>query len=134
MFSISDQESTHYRILIAIPLLLGIIFLYIEPPAIPLADAVPPGAFELILDKSSGNEKIKITEHRKITPAMVVINEATHEELMACPGIGSQTAYNILVERRFGLFFDWRDLKSRVKKMGESKIQTLQDAGVRLSR
>lgn len=86
---------------------------------------------------SIGSEAVKlqsISEHGKISPKRVVINEATFEDLVACPGIGGKTAALILEERRFGLFFDWRDLETRVKNIGAGKIRTLQDAGVRLNR
>ncbi len=75
----------------------------------------------------------EIQQSGPAAPDHVIINESGHEDLAACPGIGSKTATLIINERRIRPFFDWRDLDDRVKNIGPGKIRTLKEAGVKLN-
>ncbi len=104
--------------------------------AIQLKDAWPDGPAQIVVgENAAGNLEFReLHEKHRKKPTHVVINEATYEELVQCPGIGSKTASLILLERQFGQFADWRDLQDRIKNVGEAKILRLQEAGVKLSR
>ena len=88
------------------------------------------------LDISISDDQIKIDsveQKGKISPEKVIINNATVEQLSACPGISKNTAEAIVKERSFGKYYDWRDLQDRVKQIKASHIDKLKDAGVKLN-
>lgn len=133
MLSLTHEELKYLRILIVLTLILGTGVKLFSPQRTHLTDVVPTGTLQI----STGREPIIIQEIEQTgntAPDHVIINEATHADLMACPGIGSVTASLIIAERRFGKFFDWRDLDTRVKNISTGKIKTLQEAGVRINR
>lgn len=132
---LNNEEVRRFQILCLVPLLAGALFFIFGSDASHLRDFVATGQNQLSIGISKALISVdEISQTGPISPELVIINEATHEELVACPGISSKTAQLILLERRFAPFFDWRDLQSRVKNIGPGRIQTLQDAGVRLSR
>ncbi|MDD3145991.1 MAG: hypothetical protein PHD82_01705 [Candidatus Riflebacteria bacterium] len=122
------------RILCLIPLLAGIGVMLVGPDSIPLKGYVAQGSHQLTIDLKKPMITIdSIEQPGPKAPDHVIINEATHEDLVACPGISSKTADLILRERRAAPFFDWRDFDTRVKGMGAGKIERLKEAGVRLN-
>lgn len=133
---LDQKELRQFRLLLFLPLLAGLYFQMTASSAIQLKDAWPDGPAQIVVgENTSGNLEFReLHEKHKKKATHVVINEATHEELMQCPGIGTKTASLILTERQFGQFVDWRDLQDRVKNIGEAKILRLQETGVKLSR
>lgn len=135
MFSLNPKNIRHLRLLICLPLLVGL-WPFLAPSShLHIDEAWPDGPVTITINQpeSSNDEKAKISEHHEISANHVILNEATHRQLLACPGIGSKTANLILKERSFARFFDWRDLQTRVKGLGNTTIERLQDAGVRLN-
>ena len=132
---LENKDLRQFRILLLLPLLAGFYFQLTASPALNLQDAWPDGATQVTVAKGATGdlEFRELNDNTQKRAGHVIINEATHDELMGCPGIGSKTADLIIKERRHGLFFDWRDLQDRVKSMGTAKIQGLREAGVKLS-
>lgn len=63
----------------------------------------------------------------------IIINNATHEELVSCPGIGSITATKILLDRKkHGKFKSWTDFMDRIPQIATYTIEILKHAGVQL--
>jgi len=136
MLCMSHLNARHFRILICIPLLLGVWSAMTPPRALHISEVWPDGPATVVIshDDTSEYQLAGIDEHNeKIAVNRVVINMATHEQLMSCPGIGSKTAALIIKERSFSEFYDWRDLHDRVKGMSNTKIENLKEAGVRLN-
>jgi len=121
--------------LVCLPLLLGLWPALSPPAALHITEAWPHGPtnVEVSGDSSFDFNIESIKEYRSKSADQVIINESSHELLMVCPGIGSRTAALIIKERAFERFYDWRDLKERVKGMTSNKIERLQEAGVRLN-
>ncbi len=135
MFCLSELNAKNFRILICLPLLLGIWPAVMPPGALHISEVWPDGPVTLAVGRHN-NDVYEVTaavEHHGISADRVVINEATHEQLMLCPGIGSKTAALIVKERTFARFYDWRDLHDRVKGMSNMKIERLREAGVKLN-
>jgi hypothetical protein len=135
MFRLSDLNTGHFRILVCLPLLLGVWSALIPPRARHITEAWPdgPATFDVGRQNGHGYQLNSVEEHHTISADRVAINEATHAQLMLCPGIGSKTAALIVRERKFGKFYDWRDLHDRVKGMSNTRIENLQEAGVKLN-
>ncbi|MBU1109101.1 MAG: helix-hairpin-helix domain-containing protein [Candidatus Riflebacteria bacterium] len=131
---LSNLNVNHFRMLICLPLLIGVWSAIFPPQALHISQAWPNGPATLVMSRAESDRYSlsEVSEHHKLAANRVIINEASHEELMACPGIGSKTATLIIKERAYGKFYDWRDLSSRVKGLSNSKISRLQDAGVKL--
>lgn len=132
---LASKDLRQFRILLLIPLLAGFYFQLTAAPTLNLREAWPDGSTQITIGKGDSKtlELGELHDNGKKSADRVIINEASHAELMGCPGIGSKTATLIIMERRHGLFFDWRDLQDRVKSMGTAKINELRDAGVKLS-
>ncbi|NYT77809.1 DUF655 domain-containing protein [Alcaligenaceae bacterium] len=65
----------------------------------------------------------------------VDVNVATQSQLVSVRGIGPRTAQIIIDERRrAGPFESFEDLSDRVKGIGPSKANRLQDAGLTVGR
>lgn len=129
-----DIKFSELRILIVIPLIAGILLLWVNANRISISKAKPPGIADISIKRNdngqyTGNVKI---DHRLTSPAHTIINSSSLAELQRCPGISKKTAKRILNERKFKKFFDWRDLKDRVKGIGDRQVEALTDAGVRL--
>ncbi len=122
--------------MILLPLVIGIGALLLPREAMLLRDAWPdgPAHIDTTIDEKGRIVFADLIEFHSKKPDHVIINEATHADLVICPGISSKTATLILTERKFGNFFDWRDLQDRVRGMGPARIRSLQEAGVKLSR
>ncbi len=73
-----------------------------------------------------------VEERGPVSPRLVRLNEATAEELEACPGVGPVLAARIRDERAKGPFRDWEDLARRVPGIGEGMVARLRQAGVTL--
>lgn len=134
MFQLIEKEMNQLRILIAIPLLAGIIWSFSSTNNISLNEAVPAGKATITVEslKSPNKGEISVMENGSITPNHVFINTSTLDQLVACPGIGKGIAKRILLERSYGKFADWRDLDDRIKGISKQKIELLKEAGVRL--
>jgi DNA uptake protein ComE-like DNA-binding protein len=132
MFELNDSELRQAKILTIIPLLLGLIWSWLPEPAIMPSVAVPAGKAEISISSIANPEVKNVVELHPMQPDHVFINKADFNQLLVCPGIGTSTANKILLERSFGNFTDWRDLKDRVKGISDTKIEKLQEAGVRL--
>ncbi|GAB4281161.1 MAG: hypothetical protein Kow0029_26150 [Candidatus Rifleibacteriota bacterium] len=136
----TTKELNQFRLLIALPVLIGLGWLLVKDKAISIEQAVPAGKASIRLLTSSeapgkiGLNDIEVVERSPVAPDHVFINTATREELIACPGIGKKLANQILLERSYGKFVDWRDLKDRVKGVTSNLVEKLQDAGVKLNR
>lgn len=105
---------------------------YGESRGLFVLDAVPPGEMTIL---ASGDAQGRlwgdpIEERGPISPKKVHLNVATKEFLCACPGVGPALADRILAERSLGRFLGWKDLKDRVKGIGDAKIARLREAGV----
>ncbi|HAE37553.1 MAG TPA: hypothetical protein DCG57_02805 [Candidatus Riflebacteria bacterium] len=135
MLRISNLNARHFRLLLCLPLILGAWPAIFPPAARHLSHVWPDGPATLVVRQTDdfGLQLEQVNEHHNLAADRVIINEATHEQLVICPGIGSKTAALIIKERSFGKFYDWRDLKTRVKGISSSKIEILQDAGVKLN-
>jgi len=132
---LTTEEIRQFQILCLVPMLCGILYAVFAADASNLHEFVATGQNQISISIHKAMVAVdEIEQTGKISPELVIINEASHAELVACPGISSKTAGLILRERKFAPFFDWRDLQSRVKNIGPGRIQTLQEAGVRLSR
>jgi len=103
---------------------------------ISIRQAVPDGAARIHITGETGkNIIIKAVEDLgELRPNMVIINESSAEQLVTLPGISRKTADRIILEREHRIFYDWRDLQDRIKGLGASKIESLQELGVRLNR
>ena len=135
MFWLSNLNTRHFRLLVCLPLLLGVWSAMFPAQTLHISQAWPDGPATLVVSQTENNEYqlSHVSEHHKLSADRVIINEASQEELMLCPGIGSKTAALIILERSYRKFYDWRDLNSRVKGIGNNKIQRLQEAGVKLN-
>lgn len=133
---LDQKELRQFRFLLLLPLLASLYFYLTASSAIKLKEAWPDGPAQIVVSENAAGqlEFSALHEKHEKKPYHVIVNEATHAELMRCPGIGSKTASLILLERQFGKFIDWRDLQDRVKMIGEAKILRLQEAGVKLNR
>ncbi len=134
MFHLNNLNARHFRFLLCLPVILGIWGMLFPQDAVHITQAWPDGAATITISPSQDEtcQVSQVHEHHKISPNHVVINDASHEQLMACPGIGSKTATLILKERIYGNFYDWRDLRTRVKGFSLDKIENLKEAGVKL--
>jgi len=135
MLRISDLNARHFRLLVCLPLAFGVWAAIFPPRALHISEAWPDGPVTLVVRETADADLVlkQVNEHHGLAANRIIINEATHEQLMTCPGIGSKTATLIIRERSFGKFYDWRDLKTRVKGLSTMKIELLQDAGVKLN-
>jgi len=135
MLCLENLNAKHFRLAICLPLLIGVWSAIFPPQTQHISQAWPNGPATLVisLDETDKYQLSHVSEHHKLAANRVIINEASHEELMICPGIGSKTAALIVMERAYGKFYDWRDLGTRVKGLGKSKIQRLREAGVKLN-
>lgn len=136
MLCLDKKEASRFRLLIILPIVLGIASLMLPQQAMQLKDAWPdgPATIETTIDEHGKIVFADLVEFHSKKPDHVIINEATHADLVVCPGISSKTAHLILTERKFKQFYDWRDLQDRIKGLGPAKIRKLQEAGVKLSR
>lgn len=133
MLELSSSELKQAKILTMIPLLLGLIWSWFPEPALSPSVAVPAGQAEITISSLEKPQVQQVVELHRLQPDHVFINQADFNQLLVCPGIGTSTANKILLERSFGNFSDWRDLKDRVKGISDAKIEKLQEAGVRLN-
>lgn len=99
-----------------------------------LLDAVPPGEMTILAGADSRGRLWgdPLEERGPISPRVVRLNEATPEELAACPGVGPVLAARIREERAKGPFRDWEDLARRVPGIGDGTLDRLREAGVTL--
>ncbi len=135
MFQLSRREVIELRILCLIPIILGSIIMFSGNDAVPLQHFIATGDQQLSIKLDQAlNSVSRVEQAGKDAPDRIIINEASREQLLACPGIGSRTADMIMAERRFAPFADWRDFDDRVKSIGPAKVQAMKEAGVRISR
>ena len=136
MFFIKKEELLHFRILFSLVKICGILYLIIAPTRVSLKNIVLEGDNHIEIKVSDNNkfEIVKVTQKGKISPNRVIINEATYEELICCPGIGSKKASAILEEREKSPFISWNDFQKRIKSFSNITIDELKDAGVQLNK
>jgi competence ComEA-like helix-hairpin-helix protein len=133
MPEITNREANQARGLILFTLLLGFFANLFGNDQIYPHQAVPAGEAIIAVDDLSKPSEIEIIQTGKASPERVIINNSNLEELVCCPGIGTKTAQLILLERSYGKFADWRDLKDRVRGIGANTVEKLKESGVRLS-
>lgn len=135
MFQLTRREVVELRILCLLPIIIGCSMMFFGTDAVPLQQFIATGDQQLSirLDQALGTVG-RVEQTGSDAADHIIINEASREQLLACPGIGSKTAELIMTERRFAPFADWRDFDDRVKNIGPAKIQTMKEAGVRISR
>ncbi len=135
MLQLTQREVIELRILCLLPIIIGCSTMFFGTDAVPLQQFIATGDQQLSirLDQALGSVG-RIEQTGADAPDHIIINEATREQLLACPGVGSKTADLIMAERRFAHFADWRDFDDRVKNIGPAKIQAMKEAGVRISR
>lgn len=135
MFDLSEKILIQFRILILIPIMAALIISLKEPEGLRVSDSVMPGAAQITIDES-GTESdltVEITEFKSTDLSQVSINESSLAELLACPGINTSTAEAIILERKHKPFYDWRDLRDRVKGFGPAKIENLKKLGIKIN-
>lgn len=133
MPELSPTQLNQARLLVLLPIVLGLLWSSLSEPSLRADQAVPAGKAEISISSLDNPELEKVVENHAFKPDHVFINTASFAQLTICPGIGSSTAQKILLERSYGNFVDWRDLKDRVKGVSQGKIEKLQEAGVRLN-
>jgi DNA uptake protein ComE-like DNA-binding protein len=125
------------RLLIAAILLCGIIWQFALKDArlIYPDQAVPEGELLVEISSTETNQTVikSVSQNGAPDPNHIDINTADYDQLILCPGIGPKTAEKILLERSYGKFADWRDLKDRVKSITAGKISELKANGVKLN-
>ena len=135
MFQLSPREVFELRILCLLPIILGCSIMFFGTDAVPLQQFIATGDQQLSIKLDQALKSVSSIEQTGADAFdRIIINEASREQLLACPGIGSKTADLIITERRFAQFSDWRDFDDRVKNIGPAKIQAMKEAGVRISR
>lgn len=135
MFQLSQREVFELRILCLIPIIIGCSMMFFDTDAVPLQQFIATGDQQLSIKLDQALKSVsRVEQTGEDALDHIVINEASREQLLACPGIGSKTADLIMTERRFAPFADWRDFDDRVKNIGPAKIQAMKEAGVRVSR
>ena len=135
MFQLSPREVFELRILCLLPIILGCSIMFFGTDAVPLQQFIATGDQQLSIKLDQALKSVSSIEQTGADALdRIIINEASREQLLACPGIGSNTADVIITERRFAQFSDWRDFDDRVKNIGPAKIQAMKEAGVRISR
>lgn len=135
MFFLAREEQIHFRILIGIVIICGILYMFFEPTTIPLKDLAVKGENQLDIHLTPDNEIeiVNLSQTGKTKPNRVILNNSSYEDLLCCPGIGPQKAKQIIKEREISLFLDWRDFQDRVNGISSNQVEILKDAGVRLN-
>jgi DNA uptake protein ComE-like DNA-binding protein len=135
MYKIVSKEAKQLRILISIPLIVGILWSLSAGDHIFPDQAVSAGEALIVIQSldETDSEAIKVLQPGNPQPNRLNINSATFAELVLCPGIGSKTAHKILLERKYRKFADWRDLHDRVHGVSRGKVEKLKEAGIRLT-
>ncbi len=135
MFFLTREEQIHFRILIAIVIICGIIYLISEPATISIKDLAVQGEDQLAIHITPDNEiEIKnLSRTGKTKPNYVIINSSSFEELLVCPGIGEKKAKQIIEEREITPFVDWRDLQDRIKGISSNQVNILKEAGIQIN-
>lgn len=135
MFNLSEKILIQFRILILIPVCAALIISLKEPEGLRVGDAVVPRMALITVEGSVDDDDllIEITEFNDVDLSKVSINESDLAELTACPGISSSSAAIIIFERGHKPFYDWRDLRDRVKGIGLTKIEKLKELGVKIN-
>lgn len=129
-----DIKFSELQILIAIPLFAGLLSLWLSSDSTHISKAKPPGIAGIVIKRKANGQytgRVSI-DHRVLSPAHTIINSSPLSDLLRCPGISKRAGKYIVHERKFKKFIDWRDLKDRVKGIGDRQIEELIDAGVRL--
>ncbi len=136
MFLIKSEELTHFRILIILVILIGIIQLLTDSDKVSIKKIVVEGKNQIkavISSETHELETIQVIQTGNVNPDRVVINTASFEDLICCPGIGEKKAKKIINERKFKPFIDWRDLEDRISGISKSQVEILKNAGVKIN-
>lgn len=134
MFSLTKPEIGSLRILVLIPIVLGFFYSFFNESYVSISDLAAEEMKKIDFSSNSGaNIILKSLSLTKTGGEGVFINEATFDELVKLPGVGSVTASLIIQEREIRKFNDWDDIIERVKGMGTGKVENLKSLGVRVN-
>lgn len=105
-----------------------------QPDGKGVKEAVFRGYAEITAEiKGEDAPTFSVEQYGELAVEKVVINTATFEQLLVCPGIGHATAQLIIKERKHKPFYDWRDFQDRVRGIGKHRVEELKNAGVRIN-
>ena len=135
MFQLNQREVVELRILCLLPIIIGCSMMFFGTDAVPLQQFIATGDQQLSirLDQALGTVG-RVEQTGSDAADHIIINEASREQLLACPGIGSKTAELIMTERRFAPFADWRDFDDRVKNIGRQNSNHERSRGKNFAR
>lgn len=134
MFSLTKPEIGSLRILVLIPIVLGFFYSFFNDSYVNISELAIEEMKRMNFASNSGaNVILKSLSLTKTGGEGVFINEATFDELVKLPGVGSVTASLIIQEREIRKFNDWDDIIERVKGMGTGKVENLKSLGVRVN-
>ncbi len=134
MFSLTKTEIESLRILVLIPIVLGFFYSFFNDSYVNISELAIEEMKRMNFASNSGaNVILKSLSLTKTGGEGVFINEATFDELVKLPGVGSVTASLIIQEREIRKFNDWDDIIERVKGMGTGKVENLKSLGVRVN-
>jgi DNA uptake protein ComE-like DNA-binding protein len=134
LFSLTKTEIESLRILVLIPIVLGFFYSFFNDSYVNISELAIEEMKRMNFASNSGaNVILKSLSLTKTGGEGVFINEATFDELVKLPGVGSVTASLIIQEREIRKFNDWDDIIERVKGMGTGKVENLKSLGVRVN-
>lgn len=134
LFSLTKTEIESLRILVLIPIVLGFFYSFFNDSYVNISELAIEEMKRMNFASNSGaNIILKSLSLTKTGGEGVFINEATFDELVKLPGVGSVTASLIIQEREIRKFNDWDDIIERVKGMGTGKVENLKSLGVRVN-
>ena len=134
MFSLTKTEIESLRILVLIPIVLGFFYSFFNDSYVNISELAIEEMKRMNFASNSGaNVILKSLSLTKTGGEGVFINEATFDELVKLPGVGSVAASLIIQEREIRKFNDWDDIIERVKGMGTGKVENLKSLGVRVN-
>ncbi len=135
MFFLSQDEQLHFRILTAIVVVCGLLFMFFATKTDSIKTIAIMGENQIEIQLESDNEiKVeKITQTGKTKLHLIFINSSSYEDLLNCPGIGPKIASQIIKEREISPFYDWKDFQNRIKRVSPREVEILRDNGVKLN-
>lgn len=134
MFENIESKLSKLRLLLLLPLLIGLVTIIVNSYYVPVDKVVLPGIATIVAKQGSdGNYyATKVIDNRPVSLDRVRINSSGYDALIRCPGLNKKVVNLIINERNHKKFLDWRDLKDRIRGINDSKVEMLIDAGVKL--
>lgn len=134
MFENIESKLSKLRLLLLLPLLIGLVTIIVNSYYVPVDKVVLPGIATIVAKQGSdGNYyATKVIDNRPVSLDRVRINSSGYDDLIRCPGLNKKVVNLIINERNHKKFLDWRDLKDRIRGINDSKVEMLIDAGVKL--